>query len=76
MSCVIIYNIMSNKGEIKFMSKSQVMERQQKSEIEQSTRHFSEKNKQTKNNKFIIWIIVSIVLLVLFVFSIIFAMIN
>ena len=76
MSCVIIYNIMSNKGEFKFMSKSQVMERQQKSEIEQSTSHFSEKNKQTKNNRFIIWIIASIVLLVLFVFSIIFAMIN
>lgn len=58
------------------MSKSQILERQQKSEIEESPDHISEKNKPTKKNKLIISIIVSIVLLILFMFSIIFAMIN
>lgn len=58
------------------MSKSQILERQQKSEIEESPGHISEKNKPTKKNKLIISIIVSIVLLILLMFSIIFAMIN
>ena len=58
------------------MSKSQILERQQKSEIEELPGHISEKNKPTKKNKLIISIIVSIVLLILFMFSIIFAMIN
>ena len=73
---------MSKKGEFKCMSKSQILERQEKDEtdLEESSNqikdNINEENKKSKKNKLIVILVLSSILIILLILSCIFAIIN